>query len=133
MRHAYKMGNQSPFHHEHCLKDTLKLKRNGWLLCLVSRSSHKSSREEKVIIESDHKPLPSIFKKSLLHAPCRLQRMMLPLQRFNLEVVYKLGSQMFMTDNLSRAFLKTQVQTKKSSRFRSGTGSDEPLRHNQDQ
>ena len=63
------------------------------------------SRREKVTVESDHKPLQSIFKKSLLHAPMRLQRMMLRLQRYNLDVVYKPGSQMFVADHLSRAFL----------------------------
>ena len=34
-----------------------------------------------------------------------LQRMMLRLQRYNLDVVYKPGSQMFVADHLSRAFL----------------------------
>ena len=63
------------------------------------------SRREKVTVESDHKLLQSIFKKSLLHAPMRLQRMMLRLQRYNLDAVYKPGSQMFVADNLSRAFL----------------------------
>ena len=43
------------------------------------------TRREKVTVESDHKPLQSIFKKSLLCAPSRLQRMMLRLQRYNLE------------------------------------------------
>jgi len=62
-------------------------------------------RRDKVTVESDHKPLQSIFKKSLLHAPMRLQRMMLRLQRYNLDVVYKPGSQMFVADHLSRAFL----------------------------
>ena len=37
-------------------------------------------RREKVTVESDHKPLQSIFKKSLLCAPSRLQRMMLRLR-----------------------------------------------------
>ena len=64
------------------------------------------TRREKVTVESDHKPLQSIFKKSLLCAPSRLQRMMLRLQRYNLEVVYKPGKQMFVADHLSRAFLK---------------------------
>lgn len=43
------------------------------------------TRREKVTVESDHKPLQSIFKKLLLCAPSRLQRMMLQLQRYNLE------------------------------------------------
>ena len=60
----------------------------------------------KVIVESDHKPLESILKKSLLSAPKHLQRMMLRLQKFELEVVYKKGSLMFMADTLSRATLE---------------------------
>jgi hypothetical protein len=64
------------------------------------------SRRDKVTIESDHKPLQSIFKKSLLEAPCRLQRMMLRLQRYNLEVLYKPWSQMYIADHLSRASVK---------------------------
>ena len=58
-----------------------------------------------VKVESDHKPLESILKKSLLSAPKRLQRMMLRLQKFELEVVYKKGPLMFMADTLSRATL----------------------------
>ena len=54
-------------------------------------------------METDHKPLESIFKKSLLAAPCRLQRMLLRLQRYNLAVSYKPGSQMLLADHLSRA------------------------------
>lgn len=57
----------------------------------------------KVTVESDHKPLETILKKSLLSAPKRLQRMMLRLQKFDLEVVYKQGPLMYMADTLSRA------------------------------
>ena len=42
------------------------------------------TRRDKVPVESDHKTLQSIFKKSLLCAPSCLQRMMLQLQRYNL-------------------------------------------------
>ena len=61
------------------------------------------TRRQKVTVETDHKPLQSIFKKSLLEAPCRLQRMMLRLQRYNLEVIYKPGRHMYIADHLSRA------------------------------
>ena len=63
------------------------------------------SRREKVNVKTDHKPLQSVFKKSLLSAPCRLQRMLLRLQRYNLEMVYKPGSQMLVADHLSRVSL----------------------------
>ena len=69
------------------------------------RFSQYISRREKITMESDHKPLQSIFQKSVLAAPCRLQRMLRRLQRYNLEVNYKPGTQMYIADHLSRAFL----------------------------
>ena len=56
-----------------------------------------------VKVETDHKPLESIFKKSLISAPKRLQRMLLRLQKFDLEVTYKKGTEMVLADTLSRA------------------------------
>ena len=49
-------------------------------------------RREKIIAEPDHKPLQAIFKKSVFAAPCRLQRDVLRLQRYNLDAQYKPGS-----------------------------------------
>lgn len=60
---------------------------------------------KSVKIETDHKPLESIFMKPLLKCPKRLQRMLLQLQRFNLEVIYKPGSKMVIADTLSRDYL----------------------------
>jgi len=77
------------------------------------RFSQYLSRREKITVESDHKPLQSIFKKSVLAAPCRLQRMLLRLQRFNLDVKYKPGSQMYIADHLSRAYLASQGEEDK--------------------
>lgn len=53
------------------------------------RFSQYLARREKIKAETDHKPLESIFKKSLLSAPSRLQTMLLRLQRYNLAVNYK--------------------------------------------
>ena len=39
------------------------------------------ARREKLHVETDHKPLESIFRKPLLAAPCCLQRMLLRLQK----------------------------------------------------
>ena len=57
-----------------------------------------------VKIQTDHKPLESIFRKSLLSAPKRLQRMLLRSQKFDLQVSYKKGTEMFFADALSRAY-----------------------------
>ena len=63
-----------------------------------------------VAIETDHKPLEFIIRKALNSAPERLQRMLLRLPRYNLEIRHKKGKEIFLADNLSRAFLpKAQV------------------------
>jgi len=59
----------------------------------------------KTFIDTDHKPLESIMKKSLSSAPKRLQRMLLRLQKFDLEISYRNGTEMHLADQLSRAYL----------------------------
>ena len=61
---------------------------------------------------SDHKPLKPIFKKPIHAAPCRLQRMPLRLLRYNLDVIYKNGSLMYLADHLSRAPLDQENEGK---------------------
>ena len=56
-----------------------------------------------VVVETDHKPLLPIHKKSLLSAPKRLQRMLLRTQRYDYSVVYKKGTEMYLADTLSRS------------------------------
>ena len=48
-----------------------------------------------VTINSDHKPLETIFKKTLITAPKCLQRMLLQLQKYNLLVIYKPGKNVY--------------------------------------
>ena len=58
-----------------------------------------------VNVETDHKPLEPIFTKPLAATPQRLQRMLLRLQKYNLQVRYKKGKEMLLADTLSRAYL----------------------------
>ena len=58
---------------------------------------------ESISVQSDHKPLETIFKKPLTAAPKRLQGMLLRLQKFNLKIGFKKGTEMFLADTLSRA------------------------------
>ena len=69
-----------------------------------AKFSQYITRRAVITVETDHKPLQSIFKKSLLTSPSRLQRMLLRLQHYNLNVTYKPGSQMYVADHLSRAY-----------------------------
>ena len=57
----------------------------------------------RVIVETDHQPLESIFRNSLNDAPPRLQRMLLKLTKYDLDVRYVPGKQQIISDCLSRA------------------------------
>ena len=57
-----------------------------------------------VTIETDHKPLVTISSKPIYNAPKRLQRMLLRLQRYDLVIIYKKGTEMYLADALSRAY-----------------------------
>lgn len=59
-----------------------------------------------VEVESDHKPLESILKKPIVNAPPRIQRLMLRLQKYDINVVHKPGKLMYISDTLSRAYLQ---------------------------
>lgn len=56
-------------------------------------------------VKSDHKPLEIIQRKSLVVGPRRLHRMLLRLQKFEYNIVYKKGAEMYVVDTLSRAYL----------------------------
>lgn len=57
-----------------------------------------------VVVQTQHKPLESIYKKSLTSTPKRLQGMLLRLQKFHLTVTYRKGSEMVLADTLSRTY-----------------------------
>jgi hypothetical protein len=67
-----------------------------------SRYHQYISDRGKIIVESDHKPLETIFGKSILDCPARLQRMGFFLQKYSINVRYRKGKEMYITDLLSR-------------------------------
>lgn len=56
-------------------------------------------------MESDHKPLEVIVKKPLHLAPKRLQRVLLRVQAYSINLGYRKGSTIYLADTLSRAYL----------------------------
>ncbi|KAL9974674.1 hypothetical protein ACROYT_G011737 [Oculina patagonica] len=62
---------------------------------------------KEIEVESDHKPLEAIFAKPIAKAPPRIQRLLLRLQHYHLNVKYVPGKLMFIADALSRAHLET--------------------------
>ena len=65
--------------------------------------------QREVIVESDHKPLEAILKKSIHQAPLRLQKMILRLKPYAIKVKYTPGSQLLIADALSRSQMSAQI------------------------
>ena len=53
-------------------------------------------------VQSDHKPLEMIQLKSMHNMPPWLQRMLLQLQKYDMMIKYKPGSEMLLADALSK-------------------------------
>ena len=66
----------------------------------------------QVIIKTDHKPLISIFEKPLLNVPKRLQKMLMTLQRYDLNFKFVAGKDNIIADALSRAPAKISEKPK---------------------
>lgn len=74
------------------------------LLAIVFGCSrfHQYIYGKQIEVETDHRPLESIFRKSLCDVPLRLQRMRLHLQKYDIIVKYKPGKDLLIADALSR-------------------------------
>lgn len=59
----------------------------------------------RVTVETDHQPLINIFKRPLSKCPARLQRMLLQLQKYDINLKYKPGKELIIADTLSRAYI----------------------------
>ena len=57
---------------------------------------------KSVVIETDHKPLESIFKKPLQSAPPRLQHLLFDVLQYSPKIVYKQGKDIPIPDALNR-------------------------------
>ena len=55
-----------------------------------------------VVVRSDHRPLEAIFKKHLSSAPPRLARMLLCIQKYDVQIKYLPGKDVPVADALSR-------------------------------
>ena len=69
-------------------------------------------------VQSDHKPLEMIHLKSMHNAPPRLQRMLLQLQKYDMKIEYKPGSEMLLADALWR--MPCQIQPRNQTRLACG-------------
>ena len=60
-------------------------------------------------VYNDHQPLKSIFSKSIIDCPPRIQRFFLKLQKYDFVLEYSPGKTMVVSDALSRAYLHSQT------------------------
>ena len=70
---------------------------------------HQYVYGHKIMVQTDHRPLESIMKKPLGLAPPRLQRMLLQLQRYDLEVHHVPGKNIPVANVLSRKFMPAET------------------------
>ena len=100
-------------------------------------------------VQSDHKPLEQIIHKPLGQVSLRLQRMLLKLQKYTLNLKFTRGKDMHVADALSRAYLNVikdhdseemevavhtltvnlPISDSRKAEFRSATESDVSLQH----
>ena len=67
------------------------------------RFDHYLHGRDMITAVTDQKAPETILAKSINSAPKRLQRMMLRLKKYHLNVVYKKGIQVYTSDHLSRS------------------------------
>ena len=72
------------------------------LLGLLFAVTHFKHFTYGIHIITDHKPLVSLFRKSLVNSSSRLTRMLVQLLDFTLDVTYQPGAQMYLSDAISR-------------------------------
>ena len=56
----------------------------------------------RIHVITGHKPLVSLFRKSLVNTSPRLSRMLVQLLDYSLDVIYQLGEMMHLSDALSQ-------------------------------
>ncbi|RXN19764.1 Retrotransposable element Tf2 type 1 [Labeo rohita] len=72
---------------------------------------HQYVYRQSFEVETDHKPLVSIMSKALNDYPMRIQRMLIRLQKYDVNMIYTPGKFMFAADTLSRAVDKHESLT----------------------
>ena len=75
-------------------------------ICFSCVKFHQYVYGKSTIVHTDHRPLESILKKPIAKASPILQRMILQLQRYDLDVKYVPGKYLYVADTLSRAYIQ---------------------------
>ena len=69
------------------------------------------------MVKSYHKPLQSIFKRKIRKAPPRIQRLLLRLQKYDIDLIFSPGNSISVHGKLSRAYLPHTPEDGKSPEY----------------
>lgn len=83
-------------------KNYPQIEKEALAIRFACKKFHEYIYGKQLIVETDHKPLESIFKKIISTAPPRLQRILLEIAPYSPTVVYRKGETMYLADILSR-------------------------------
>ena len=86
-----------------------QIEKECFAILFACRKFHCYLYGQNVTVVTDHKPLIPIFKKSLNSVTPRLTRILLPLQCYNIALVWKPGKDLKLADTLSRAYLTSET------------------------
>lgn len=79
-------------------------------ICVAVEKWHQFIYGHEINVQTDHKPFISICKKDIHKSTNRIQRLLLKLLKYKLNITYVPGRFMYISDFLSRNFVKTHVQ-----------------------
>ena len=87
-------------------KNYAQIEKELYAIVFACEHFHQYVYGRKIKVHTDHKRLVSIIKKPLAVAPMRLQRLMLRLQKYDIDLEYIAGKDLHTADMLSRASLQ---------------------------
>ncbi|XP_063384581.1 uncharacterized protein K02A2.6-like isoform X1 [Cydia fagiglandana] len=93
-----------------CQQRWAPIEKELFAVCLAMEKYHQFVYGRKIVVETDHKPLVAIMNKDINKISARLQRMVLKLLKYEFDIKYIPGSQMYVADYLSRHYNSTNGQ-----------------------
>ena len=93
-----------------CEQHYAQIEKETLAIVFACERFHEYTYGKRVIVRTDHKPLGAIFSKPINKAPPRIQRFLLRLQKYDLQVEFTPGSEIPVADTLSRAYLTHHVK-----------------------
>jgi transposase InsO family protein len=82
--------------------DYANIERELLAVLFACEKLHTYTFGRQITVHTDHKPLESIFQKPISLAPARLQRMLLRLAKYSIQVKYVGAKSVLLADTLSR-------------------------------